>query len=256
MKKDLSRRYGLIDTLRGFWLLNMIAFHLCYDIFVIYGYDSIWYAHTGVVIWERFICVSFILLSGISLHFSQHPFRRGIIINLAGFLITAVTFFAMPSQVVWFGVLNLIGTAMIITAALRFLLDRINPYLGAAMSLLTFAVFYGVPHRYIGFFGWKIWTVPAFFYRFKYAAFLGFPSDGFHSSDYFPLIAWICIFVLGYYLWSIVMRWRKEEWFRRGFAPLSFLGRHSLLIYLLHQPVLMGACILVFDVLKIGSPIN
>ena len=256
MKKDLSRRYGLIDTLRGFWLLNMIAFHLCYDIFVIYGYDSIWYAHTGVVIWERFICVSFILLSGISLHFSQHPFRRGIIINLAGFLITAVTFFAMPSQVVWFGVLNLIGTAMIITAALRFLLDRINPYLGAAMSLLTFAVFYGVPHRYIGFFGWKIWTVPAFFYRFKYAAFLGFPSDGFHSSDYFPLIAWICIFVLGYYLWSIVMRWHKEEWFRKGFVPLSFLGRHSLLIYLLPQPVLMGACILVFDVLKIGSPVN
>lgn len=256
MKKDLSHRFGLIDTLRGFWLLNMIAFHLCYDIFVIYGYDSIWYAHTGVVIWERFICVSFILLSGISLHFSQHPFRRGIIINLAGFLITAVTFFAMPSQVVWFGVLNLIGTAMIITAALRFLLDRINPYLGAAMSLLTFAVFYGVPHRYIGFFGWKIWTVPAFFYRFKYAAFLGFPSDGFHSSDYFPLIAWICIFVLGYYLWSIVCRLHKEEWFRKGFAPLSFLGRHSLLIYLLHQPVLMGACILVFDVLKIGSPIN
>ena len=248
MKKDLSHRFGLIDTLRGFWLLNMIAFHLCYDIFVIYGYDSIWYAHTGVVIWERFICVSFILLSGISLHFSKHPFRRGIIINLAGFLIT--------SQVVWFGVLNLIGTAMIITAALRFLLDRINPYLGAAMSLLTFAVFYGVPHRYIGFFGWKIWTVPAFFYRFKYAAFLGFPSDGFHSSDYFPLIAWICIFVLGYYLWSIVQRLHKEEWFRKGFAPLSFLGRHSLLIYLLHQPVLMGECILVFDVLKIGSPIN
>ena len=228
MKKDFSHRFGLIDTLRGFWLLNMIAFHLCYDIFVIYGYDSIWYAHTGVVIWERFICVSFILLSGISLHFSQHPFRRGIIINLAGFLITAVTFFAMPSQVVWFGVLN----------------------------LLLFAVFYGVPHRYIGFFGWKIWTVPAFFYRFKYAAFLGFPSDGFHSSDYFPLIAWICIFVLGYYLWSIVQRLHKEEWFRKGFAPLSFLGRHSLLIYLLHQPVLMGACILVFDVLKIGSPIN
>lgn len=256
MKKDLSHRFGLIDTLRGFWLLNMIAFHLCYDIFVIYGYDSMWYAHTGVVIWERCICVSFILLSGISLHFSRHPFRRGIIINLAGFLITTVTFFAMPSQVVWFGVLNLIGTAMIITAALRFLLDRINPYLGAALSLLFFAVFYGVPHHYIGFFGWNLRMLPDFLYQFRYAAFLGFPSAGFHSSDYFPLIAWIFLFVLGYFLWSIVQRLHKEEWFRRGFAPLSFLGRHSLLIYLLHQPVLMGACVLFFDVLKLSLPIN
>ena len=256
MKKDFSHRYGLIDTLRGFWLLNMIAFHLCYDIFVIYGYDSMWYAHTGVGIWERCICTGFILLSGISLHFSRHPFRRGIIINLAGFLITAVTFFAMPSQVVWFGVLNLIGTAMLIAAALRRLFDRINPYLGAALSLLLFAVVYGVPHRYIGFFGWKICAVPDFLYQFKYAAFLGFPSEGFYSSDYFPLIPWIFIFFLGYFLWSVVARLHREELFRKGFAPLSFLGRHSLLIYLLHQPVLMGACILVFDVLKIGSPVN
>ena len=256
MKKDFSHRYGLIDTLRGFWLLNMIAFHLCYDIFVIYGYDSMWYAHTGVVIWERCICTGFILLSGISLHFSRHPFRRGIIINLAGFLITAVTFFAMPSQVVWFGVLNLIGTAMLIAAALRRLFDRINPYLGAALSLLLFAVVYGVPHRYIGFFGWKICAVPDFLYQFKYAAFLGFPSEGFYSSDYFPLIPWIFIFFLGYFLCSVAARLHREELFRRGFAPLSFLGRHSLLIYLLHQPVLMGACILVFDVLKIGSPVN
>ena len=256
MKKDFSHRYGLIDTLRGFWLLNMIAFHLCYDIFVIYGYDSMWYAHTGVVIWERCICTGFILLSGISLHFSRHPFRRGIIINLAGFLITAVTFFAMPSQVVWFGVLNLIGTAMLIAAALRRLFDRINPYLGAALSLLLFAVVYGVPHRYIGFFGWKICAVPDFLYQLKYAAFLGFPSEGFYSSDYFPLIPWIFIFFLGYFLWSVAARLHREELFRKGFAPLSFLGRHSLLIYLLHQPVLMGACILVFDVLKIGSPVN
>ena len=71
-----------------------------------------------------------------------------------------------------------------------------------------------------------------------------------------PLIASIFLFVLGYFLWGIVQRLHKEEWFRRGFAPLSFLGRHSLLIYLLHQPVLMGACVLFFDVLKLSLPIN
>lgn len=246
MKRDLTRRYALIDTLRGFWLLNMIAFHLCYDIFVVYGLDSFWFARPAVVVWERFICVSFILISGVSLHFSQHAYRRGIIINLCGFLITAVTYFAMPQQAVWFGVLNLIGCSMLIGQALRRLLDKLNPYLGAGVSLLLFAVFYGVPERYVGFFNIKLLRVPDFFYQFKYVAFLGFPDEGFRSSDYFPIITWIFMFFIGYFLWHIVKNFHKEEWFRRGFRPLSFVGRHTLIIYMAHQPVLMGICFLIF----------
>ena len=114
------------------------------------------------------------------------------------------------------------------------------------MSLALFAVFYGVPERYIGFFNSKLLEVPDFFYQFKYVAFLGFPSDGFRSSDYFPIISWVFMFILGYYLWHIVRRYRAEERFLRGLRPLSFCGRHSLLIYLAHQPVLMGICFLIF----------
>ena len=56
-------RYRLIDSLRGFALLNMVAFHLCYDIFMIYGVDDNWALRPESVAWERFICVSFILIS-------------------------------------------------------------------------------------------------------------------------------------------------------------------------------------------------
>ena len=188
MKKEFSKRYGLIDTLRGFALINMVLFHFCYDIFVVYGVDRWWFTYTGVIIWERFICVSFILLSGVSLHFSRHACRRGLIVNACGLLITAVTALAMPEQAVWFGVLNLIGCSMIITRFCQPLFDKINPFLGAGVSLALFAVFYGVPERYIGFFNSKLLEVPDFFYQFKYVAFLGFPSDGFRSSDYFPII--------------------------------------------------------------------
>ena len=161
MKKvDFEKRYNLIDALRGFALVNMIAFHFCYDIFMIYGLNTKWASAPLVIAWERFICISFILISGVCLHFSNHPYRRGIIINLCGFLITVVTFFAMPEQAVWFGVLNLIGTSMLITAALRGLFDKINPFLGSVLSLLCFAVFYGVPERYIGFFNIKLFDLP------------------------------------------------------------------------------------------------
>lgn len=247
MKKvDFEKRYNLIDALRGFALVNMIVFHFCYDIFMIYGLNTKWASAPLVIAWERFICISFILISGVCLHFSNHPYRRGIIINLCGFLITAVTFFAMPEQAVWFGVLNLIGTSMLITAALRGLFDKINPFLGPALSLLCFAVFYGVPERYIGFFNLKLFDLPDFFYQFKYVAFIGFPDSGFRSSDYFPVITWIFVYILGYFLWRIIKQFGKEKIFRQRVYFLDFLGRHSLLIYLLHQPLLMGICFLIF----------
>ncbi len=245
-KADLKKRYNLIDALRGFSLINMIAYHFLYDVFMVYGINPEWTFHPLVIVWERCICTSFILLSGVCLHFSKHAYRRGIIINLCGFLITAVTFFAMPSQAVWFGVLNLIGCSMMICNALRPCLDRINPYLGAGISLLFYAVFYGVPERYIGFFGIKLISVPDLFYRFKYLAFIGFPDSGFRSSDYFPIITWIFIYIIGYFLWRIIKSFNKEDFFRRRIYVLDFLGRHSLIIYLLHQPALIGICYLIF----------
>lgn len=245
-KIDLEKRYNLIDAFRGFALVNMVAFHFCYNIFMIYGLNSKWTQIPLVIAWERLICISFIMISGVSLHFSKHPYRRGIIINLCGFLITAVTFFAFPSEVIWFGILNLIGCSMIITAALRGVFDRLDPFLGAGLSLLCFAVFYGVPERYIGFFSLKLFDLPDFFYQFKYVAFIGFPDSGFRSSDYFPIITWIFVYILGYFLWKIIKRFGKEGSFRRRVYALDFLGRHSLIIYMLHQPVLMGICFLIF----------
>ena len=237
---------GLIDSMRGFALINMVLFHFLYDVFVVYGLDVDWNRHIGIVAWERFICISFILLSGVSLNFSKHPYKRGIIINLCGLLITAVTAIVMPSQAIWFGVLNLIGCSMLICAVLRSLLNKINPILGAALSLVFYAVFYGVPQRYIGFLGYKFFILPDIFYSFKYVAFIGFPADGFRSADYFPIITWIFIFSLGYFLWRIIERYNKQELFRNGLRPLSFVGRHSLIIYLAHQPILMGICFLIF----------
>ena len=100
--------------------------------------------------------------------------------------------------------------------------------------------------RYIGFFSLKLIDLPEFLYQFKYAAFIGFPNDSFRSSDYFPLIAWIFVYILGYFLWRIIKWFGKEDFFRRRVYALDFLGSHSLIIYMLHQPVLMGICFLIF----------
>lgn len=68
----------------------------------------------------------------------------------------------------------------------------------------------------------------------------GFYPDWFYSADYFGLLPWLFLFWVGYYLHKAVGR-RRMEPLRRSVCPaLGWMGRHSLLLYLLHQPVIYG----------------
>ena len=81
-------------------------------------------------------------------------------------------------------------------------------------------------------------ALPKGLYADLFTAWLGFPFPGFVSSDYFPLLPWIFLFWSGYFLYRL----RPEEPHRElpRVAVLTWMGRHSLLIYLLHQPVVYG----------------
>ena len=239
-------RYRLIDSLRGLALLNMVAFHFCYDVFVIYEGQYGWPRLPGIVAWERFICMTFILVSGISLNFSRHPYRRALIINGCGLLITLVTAIAIPEEAIWFGVLNGIGCSMLITQALRRWLEKCDPFVGAAVSFLLLAVFYGLPSRTLGFFNIEWVRLPDALYAFRPLAIIGLPDAGFASSDYFPVLPWLFLFVCGFFLWRVIVSLRADRFFVRGVPVLDFLGRYSLWIYMIHQPLLMGVCFLIY----------
>lgn len=249
MQKSLSAptvRYHLIDALRGFALVNMVLFHLVYDIFNIFSAETGWNSEPLTIIWERFICCSFIILSGVSFNFSHHPFKRGIILNACGFLITVVTVLVMPSQAVWFGILNFLGCAMMIAYPLKTYLENIKPVIGATVSLILFAFLCGIPEGYVGFFGIEIFKLPEFLYGIKVFAFIGFPSADFHSTDYFPIIPWIFLFLSGYFAWRVIKNCNAERFFKRKIPFFDFIGCHTLVIYILHQPIIMGVLNLLF----------
>ena len=241
MKKDaptVKKRYDLIDSIRGFAIINMIAFHALYDIFQIYG-NSTSFSGAAVFVWERFICVSFIIISGASFNFSRHTVRNGIIVSLCGFAVTVVTTLALPSQAVWFGILNLLGISMLICSALREVINAVPSVVGAVISFLLYALTYGVPRGYIGFFGIRLFELPQALYEYKYLSFLGFRSADFVSSDFFPIIPWLFLYVFGLFLWRIIKEREWDNYFYLKIPVLNIIGRHSLVIYLLHQPVLM-----------------
>lgn len=239
-----NKRYYLLDSLRGISIISMIAFHLCYDLFMIYGINTSWYFYPITAVWERSICVVFILVSGMCLNFSGNGIKRGILLNLAGFAVTCVTVIAEPNQAVWFGVLNLIGCSMMIVSVLSDNLKKIRPLSGALISFLLYAVSYDVPKCYVGLFGLDIVKLPDSLYSCKYLAFLGFPSSDFFSTDFFPLIPWIFLFAAGFYLWNFIVEKNLTKYFELKIPVLDKIGRYSLWIYLAHQPIIMSILML------------
>ena len=241
-----NRRYGMIDAIRGAAVIHMLLYHLCYDIFCVFGVWEDFYRCVPVVIWELSICTTFIVVSGVSLHFTRHGWRRGLIVSLCGVVITAATVLLTPDQAIWFGVLSFLGCAMLITYALRKALDRMAPSAGAAVFFMLFTLCYGIPYGFIGLFTFPLIQLPEVLYRFKWLSVIGFLSKDFHSADYFPILPWIFLFLFGYQLWRYLKQKQLDRVFLCRIPVLDFFGRHSLIIYMVHQPILYGVCWLIF----------
>ena len=251
MPSTLPRiRCGMLDAARGAAVINMIAYHLCYDIFCVFGVWLDFQTFVPAVIWERLICFSFIIISGAVTNFSQHGIRRGVIVSLCGFAITVVTVLITPEQSIWFGVLSLLGCAMLAAHILRRELSRIRPAVGCALFLVLFALCYGIPDGYIGLFSLPLIRLPEALYRYRFLAFMGFPPEGFFSADYFPILPWSFLFLFGGQLWRLLVRKGLDRRFAEGPRLLRFVGRHSLIIYMAHQPILYGLCYAVFSLIK------
>ena len=236
-QKAPAGRYALLDELRGLDLISMMLFHVCWDLVFLFDMNMRWYAGTPGRLWQQSICWVFILLSGFCVPLGRHMLRRGTVVFGAGAVVTLATLVFMPEGRVIFGVLTFLGTAMLLTGVLEPVLKRTPPLVGLAASAVLFAVCYPVGSGWMGLGGWKL-MLPQSLYANYFTAFFGFYPDWFYSADYFGLLPWLFLFWAGYYLHKAVGR-RRMEPLRRSVCPaLGWVGRHSLVLYLLHQPVI------------------
>ncbi len=247
--KQIKIRYNLIDSLRGFAIINMVLYHLIYDLVRIFKVDISWFSGFSAYMWEQFICITFILISGISWHFSRNNLKRGIIFFACGCGISLFTYIFIPDEVIWFGILNLLGFAMLITVLISKLFQKVNPILGFILSIFIFMVTKGISQKFIGILGIPVLSLPDFLYSNSLFAFIGFPGPKFSSSDYFPLFPWLFLYFSGYFLWRIIKNTKAEKIMMIKIPVLNVIGKYSLIIYILHQPVIYGILYLLFNFL-------
>lgn len=238
-------RYALLDELRGLTFISMFLYHAAWDLVYLFAVPWRWYAGPIGTVWQQSICWTFILLSGFCAPLGRNTLRRGAVVFAAGWLVTAATALVMPTAVVWFGVLTLLGSCMMLVGLTGRWLRRVPPWAGLAASAVLFALTREINGGMLGFGRWVLAVLPQELYRNYFTAYLGFPPSGFFSTDYFSLLPWFFLYLVGYYLHLAVGRERMEPLRRSVCPPLGWIGRHSLVLYLLHQPVIY----LVFSVL-------
>ena len=251
MEPQTAARYRLLDELRGLDLISMMLYRGMWDVVFLFGVTQKWYTGLPGFVWQQSICWVFLLLSGFCLPLGHHPFRRGAVVFGAGALVTAVTLLFLPEDVVWFGVLTLLGSSMLLTAALDPLLRRVPPAVGVAVSALLFWVTYPTMNGFWNLPGRRL-ALPQALYASWPTAYLGFMPKSFFSTDYFPLLPWLFLFWVGYFLHHLVGRERLAPLRRSVCPPLGWMGRHSLVLYLLHQPVILGVLTVAFRLVRAG----
>lgn len=251
LNEKKNRRYELLDCIRGVTLLSMIFYHGAWDLVNLYDIRWNWYYGAGAYIWQQSICWTFILLSGFCWPLGKRPLKRGLIVFTGGALVTAVTCLVMPENRAVFGVLTLIGSCMMLMVPFDKVLKKIPPEAGIFLSFFLFVIARNVNSGYLGFEKFDLIQLPDSWYRGILMTYLGFPAPDFFSTDYFSLLPWLFLFISGYFLYHLFQKRNVFEYsfFKWNLAPFGFLGRHSLLIYLLHQPILYLAGTCLFELL-------
>lgn len=213
----------------------MAVFHLVYDLVELYG--IIRWSYPGwfslAMNWGG---VAFFLISGVSATLGRRSLKRGALVFSCGMLCTAVTLGMYllgfsRDIIIYFGALHNLGACMMLWPLLKKLPSPASVCLGIVLAWLG------------------LWLQQQAF-PFPWLIPLGLTPPDFASSDYFPVLPYLGFFLLG----TVLGRWLYPEKVSLfpGVDPagqparfLCFCGRASLPIYLLHQPVFSGLCLLI-----------
>lgn len=241
------------DAIRGFSIISMIGFHLCYDLSSIYGTRLDWFVSPLQDVWRASISWVFLLLAGIMATYSRSNLKRGCKYLAVAAAIWAATTVAAVDTPISFGIIYCMGVSTLAAAAIQQQVRRgISASASIALAialLILFLLCLGIPTGTFGLkaFGGPYLRIPSAPYESGLLSWLGFPGPDFASGDYYTPLPFTLLYLAGFALGGpIRSNARITDALRRlRCKPLEFVGRHALGLYVVHQPLLLAALMLV-----------
>ncbi|WP_297323311.1 heparan-alpha-glucosaminide N-acetyltransferase [uncultured Bartonella sp.] len=232
--ETIRKRLQKVDLLRGFALIGMVIYHFSWDLSY-FSYITPEIPAEGILrLLARCIAFCFLFVCGFSLYLAHGKkirwhafFRRLFVIVMAACLVSLVSFLVMPQGLIYFGILHEIAVTSVI--ALLFL------HTPVFINLVAIAFFWVTPYFYQS----DLFNAP-------YLLWIGFCASPLPSFDYVPVFPWFSAGLAGLTIARIVDFFHAFQYLERGIRPrwlnsiVGWMGRHSLIFYLIHQPVLLA----------------
>lgn len=236
-------RFALLDQARGLALVAMIIYHALWDGFQFGLLTWTFERDQAMRLAAQIIAGSFLVISGLSLSLadagSETPllrrasfWKRTAIVAGAAVLVSAVSFVALPQAPIYFGILHHIALAGVVIA----LLAPLHAFAKAAMAALVVIFSANV-------------AVPAL--NHPTVIWLGLGTQPPVTADWVPVFPWLAAGLLGFAVGKqFLVPWLQSKppmpeaaaaQIRRN--PLAWMGQRSLVIYLIHQPILIGGIV-------------
>jgi uncharacterized membrane protein len=240
--RSRTARLPEVDIARAVALLMMLLYHLLF---------SIWYFGMAEIevltgFWRIFAYTTaalFVMIAGLSLTLSEAAqrgrgrsgkecattiARRGLLLIGWGLVITVVTLIVFPGSPILFGILHLIGTGTIL--AIPFLRHPRVAFVAGTVAVLLGPLANAIPGPL-----WLIWLGPH-------------PAD-FATLDYVPLLPWFGVLLIGVAFGGLLFPGGERRWhlpvLPAWTSPLAWIGRHTLALYLVHEPIIVAVLLLI-----------
>lgn len=177
----------------------------------------------------------FICLCGVSSKFSRSNLKRGFItLIIAGFLTIITYIIDMP---IIFGILHLLSFCMIFYGLTEKFWNVLPKWIMVIFTVVGTVI--------------SSWCVNNITVDSKNLWVFGWDYKGFVSFDYFPILPWIFVFLFGTWLGYYIKENKFPDWFYKTKVPvLSSIGKHSLIIYIIHQPLLFALTMLLKTIIN------
>ena len=234
-----------MDEIRGFAIICMVFFHAFYTMNFLFNMKL------GRILMRFFepasiyFACGFIVISGISSCLSRSNMKRGIKLFGISLLLTVVTCIIGNDCEIYFGILHLLSVCMMLSSLLMPMINKIPVPIGVAINALLYYMTYDISIGQLHIPFMADVTVPNFFYKSNLLAPFGMYANGFYSADYYPLLPFAFMFFIGVFIGRYAKQGKFPKFMYKRRVPFfSYVGKHTLIIYIAHQPIIYALIML------------